>query len=659
MKISLTICCIINTTGSCFQNCTCDHFSISCSNSKLENFPLELLPVDTTSFAFTGPMNWNRNSNYSTDFATLHAANLSNLKYLVHLTLTKSGIKDLIEEPFLQVTRLQSLNLSHNLIQHLSAEVFNGANNHLRVLDLSHNYLTDLHDPGLFYLPHLKHLNLAYNSFNISAWTDIFSKTHVVGTLILDGNYIQHVKGSMFNYLDRLEILSLKNCDITTVNIDFEFYLPHLVRLELQWNEISDLHATLFSNPSKLDFLYLDHNLIDSISVNSLAGLHLHTLSLSFNNISYINPDAFINLKITELNLSENKLGFIQNGTFSPLAFTLLKLSLSSNSIENDLNITELRLLRQLNLSGNALSVIPESIHHLPHLRSLDLSCNQLQTLNAQDLQLILTLDYVDLYSNTWHCDCGLLDFYQQWLKYSEHRQLCGERNLHNSNSSMISNQSTLITSTKCIICSGPSDLASRSLATLAIDLQQCAVIDKDNLLGLYILCGVILFMMALLLVFMWTRRNQPIPGSSSATTLIGRDRRSSWIWEILTHKKSTVIENAAVFTSSNESDKNTNDDVIQTISGATAVHTNKNLQVLVEPSSEQIIISNPIALCDTIAADACDDRILPNDSFQAQRYSSYPIDYIDSNDHTGDTNCRVLDGQKASAYVPRSETIV
>ena len=629
--IILTICCLTRIVSSCLQGCVCDHSTVTCSNATFENFPLQRLPAETTSFILTRSTKPNLNLNYASGFATLHGTNFSNLPHLVHLTLTQAGIKGLIGEPFLQVTRLQSLNLSHNYIQQLSAGVFNGASNHLRFLDLSHNYLTDLSDPDLFYLPHLKYLSLASNNLNVTSWTNIFSKTHAVETLILDGIYMPLAKGIMFNYLNRLSLMSLKNCNISSVDIDFHYFLPSLVTLDLQWNAISEMTSLLFSNPSNLAFLYLDHNLIDSIPTDSLPGLNIHTLSLSFNNILRVSTGAFLDLHIKDLNLSHNKLNLIPNDTFASIGTTLHKLSLSSNNIQHDLNITDLTLLTDLNLSDNALSVIPESIHYLLHLKSLDLSYNQLLTLTYDDLQLILRLDYVDLYNITWFCECKLFEFHQQLVKYSKHGHLCGNRNLHNSNSSMISNHSSLDTSSKCIICSGPSDLASKSLTTLAIDLQQCAVIDKDNLLGLYILCGVILFLVVLLLVFMWTRRKEPIPGSSSATTLIGRDRRSSWIWEILTHKKSTVIENSAVAGCSNEFDKNKADDMILTISGTTAEHTNKNLQVYVEPSSELIIISNPIAICETLATNG-NDNILDNLLHQRNGCDE-PVKFIDSNE--------------------------
>ena len=643
--IILTICCLTRIVSSCLQGCVCYRSSVTCSNATIESFPLQRLPAETTSFILTGSSKSNLNLNYSSGFATLHATNFTNLQHLVHLTLAQTGIRDLMGEPFLQVTRLQSLNLSHNFIHQLSAGVFNGASNHLRILDLSHNYLTDLRDPDLFYLPHLKYLSLASNNLNVTSWTHMFSKTHAVETLILDGNHMPLVKGIMFNYLDRLSLMSLKNCNISSVDIDFHYFLPSLVTFDLQWNEISELTSLLFSNPSQLDFLYLDHNLIDSIQTDSLPGLNLHTLSLSFNNISRVSTDAFLDLQINELNLSHNKLNFIPNDTFATIGTTLHKLSLSSNNIQYDLNITDLTSLTDLNLSNNALSVIPESVHYLLHLSSLDLSHNQLLKLTSEDLQLILRLDYIDLYNNTWFCDCKLFEFHQQLIKYSDHWQLCGDRNLHNSASSTISNHSSLDTFSKCIICSGPSDLANKSLTALAIDLQQCAVIDKDNLLGLYILCGAILFLVVLLLVFMWTRRKEPIPGSSSATTLIGRDRRSSWIWEILTRKKSTVIENSVVAGCSNESDKNTTDDMILTISGTTAEHTNKNLQVYVEPSSEQIIISNPIAICETFAANGDDNTDKAVDE---------PVKFKDSNEDKDDNNL-----SHTVTYSPSSETNV
>ncbi len=586
-------------------HCICDRSTVACRNETLENLISEGVPADTTSLRLSGLAAWSPSPNHQLDFTALHAANFSNLTRLVHLTLTSARIKDLIGQPFLHVTRLQSLNLSHNAIEYLSAGVFNGAHTHLRVLDLSNNFLTSLKQPEIFHLPHLRLLNVGHNLLNEASFSnESFSKTHVVATLVLDGSQLPVVNDTMFNHLDRLQTLSVRNCRTSSVHIDFQYYLTTLTTLHLGNNEISKVEAIQLSNAGLgLRSLHLDHNRLDTLPADSFSGLNLHTLSLSDNNISSIDVDAFVHLQLKQLNLSENKLDFVENGTFTSLSPTLLALNLASNGFRDDLNIPAMQHLKSLNLSRNALSRFPDSIHSLPNLQSLDVSCNQLTTVNPRDLELMLQLDHVNLHNNSWKCDCRMYEFYRQWTKHREPGQLCGEQRSDNSTASPINNHSSPVTGTKCIICSEPNVLAGHSLDTLAIDLRKCALDDTSDRLGLYVLCGVILFIIAALLAFMWTRRNTPISaGSDSTAMLLGRDRRSSWIWELLTHRRSTVLQNTpALGGSSALNDKHTKDQVIETISGTTTIHANKNLQVYVEPSSEQIIISNPVALSDTM----------------------------------------------------------
>ena len=610
------------------QHCTCDHSAVFCRNSTLSDALLQSIPSNTTSLVFNGIWDKTLNPNYQTDYTALHASSFLNLSHLVHLTLTKAGIKELIEEPFAHVTRLQSLNLSHNSIASLSAEVFSGAHTHLRILDLSHNFLTNLEEPRIFLLPHLKHLNLAHNQLNTSSLNNTFARTHVVETLVLDGSYFPAITDTMFIHLDRLETISLKNCHISRVNIDFQNCLTNLVTMHLEHNEISDIGAIQFSNPSQLRFLYLDHNLMNFIPSRSLDGLHLRTLSLSFNNISAISEDGFLGLQVTEMILAQNQLTSYPGNSLSLFSESLSHLNLAHNNIGNELNVSLFPHLQFLNLSRNALSLIPEDLHHLEDLESLDLSQNQLRSLSERDLHFLLKIHHLDLFGNNWVCDCQLYDFYHNWEKHRNPEDLCNGRNQQNSTARQKeSDHSPSVRMTQCIICSQPAALAGHSVATPSIDLQQCVLIDKENLWGLYILCGVILFIIAILLVFMWTRRNAPIPHSSSAASLLSRDRRrSSWIWEILAHRKSTFIQNTAVAGSSQK----TTDQVIQTVSGTTALHSNKNLQVV---SSEQIIISNPVALSEDL--DLHNEATFAPGVFSEQVKSLPFIDTIEENGRT------------------------
>ena len=527
----------------CPEPCDCQRTLITCKSLQnlltikgdLSKFTTLQIEGFSSHEANTAPLN-----------VSLEATYFRSLTQLVHLELSKAGVSNLAGKPFINITRLQSLNLSHNFLSTLAANIFDGAHTHLRNLDLSFNQLKNIQDARIFHLPHLKVLNLAFNQLDVAAWTDIFSQTRVLETLILDGNHVNVIKKSVFNHLDKLKTLSLQHCFISHIEGDFLTTIPNVVILRFQWNNMEQIPEEIFDKLSTIQEIYFDHNLLSKLGAGRFQNQRLKMLGLSNNNLSNISSEAFTKCQIKEIDLSNNDIKWNGLEFFQPLTNSLMKLNLAGNHLGNEVNFIQLYNLQRLNLSNVGLSKIPKCLHHLKWLKRVDLSQNHIHTLSSRDLRLIRELDYIDLYQNPWNCNCKLHSFQTEWRKKGNHWYPCGNLHLHLDKPENISvnnhSLSLLQMQENCMVCFKPKSLAGQSLLSKSIDLKPCNVPDKFDPSGLFILCGVIVFIMLLLILFMWWRRNDPVPWSARgiAACEAVRHKRSSWVAEILPRKKSS-----------------------------------------------------------------------------------------------------------------------
>ncbi|CAK6977094.1 toll-like receptor 21 [Scomber scombrus] len=125
-----------------------------------------------------------------------------------------------------------------------------------------------------------------------------------------------------------------------------------------------------FVHLPKIQHLRIDHNLLSRIDGSAFQNLHqLKSLNLSFNNISELSPSLFEGLpNLNFLSLTNNTLKQLPKNIFS------------------DLLSLETLILRQNFLTN--FSEIAESVSLLINLRTLDLCCNSLTTLNHSNVSL-------------------------------------------------------------------------------------------------------------------------------------------------------------------------------------------------------------------------------------------------------------------------------
>nr|AIO11790.1 variable lymphocyte receptor type A [Petromyzon marinus] len=167
--------------------------------------------------------------------------------------------------------------------------------------------------------------------------------------------------------------------------------------LDLKYNAFTQLSSNAFQGLTKLTWLALDNNQIESLPAGLFDQLaELKQLYLQGNQLKSLPPGAFSHLtKLTRLDLNINQLQSIPKGVFDRLT-----------------NLQDLRL------HTNQLQSIEAGLFDkLTNLQTLDLQSNQLQSVPHGAFDRLGKLQTIFLLSNAWDCSrCEILDL-SQWIR--------------------------------------------------------------------------------------------------------------------------------------------------------------------------------------------------------------------------------------------------
>ncbi|XP_067848307.1 toll-like receptor 8 [Heptranchias perlo] len=305
---------------------------------------------------------------------------------------------------FQRLSKLKILFLNSNCLRRIQSSWFQNCTS-LKVLHLQLNFLISEIATGDFlnYLPGLEELDLSFN-YEIKYYPDKIS---------LSGNFSKlvslrqlHIEGYVFKELIALDLKPLYGlCNLTVLNLGTNFIkqanlmsfkqLTSLKIIYLSENRISPPSDK--SENSNMGYETLDNDdHVPRLMVKWACRSYGKTLDLSLNNIFFINPKQFEGVpEIRCLNLSANAIGQALNGTEFTSLPNLKYLDLSFNRLDPayDNAFKELKQLEVMDLSYNKHYFIVEGVTHkmgfienLKYLKVLNLSHNAIFTLTESGL---------------------------------------------------------------------------------------------------------------------------------------------------------------------------------------------------------------------------------------------------------------------------------
>lgn len=202
---------------------------------------------------------------------------------------------------------------------------------------------------------------------------------------------------------DNVVTVEIVNSTVEVIPLQYFISFPILNRFYAQNVGISTLNR--LRNCLSLEFLFLSHNMLDTIRADTFAdcanlrsiqlqnnlinnverwafrdATKLEVVNLNNNQLEVVNPDLFTPTpNLLDLGLSNNQLTTLNTRFFTPVVF-LETLRLSNNDI-TFLNVNHFQNLTQLStvlLNGNNFDNFQANFfRHLPNLRQLNVNDNK------------------------------------------------------------------------------------------------------------------------------------------------------------------------------------------------------------------------------------------------------------------------------------------
>ncbi|RZF40467.1 hypothetical protein LSTR_LSTR000346 [Laodelphax striatellus] len=322
---------------------------------------------------------------------------LGNLMKLEHLSLTRNDLERLYGE-LTELTSLRSLNIRRNRIKSsgIPADLFR--NEELTTLDLSHNLLKDVPE-GLDRAKTLLVLNLSHNNIssipntlfmhltdllfldlsnnNLETLPPQMRRLANLQTLILNHNPLGHFQLRQLPSLTELETLHMRDTHRTLANMPGSLeMLTKLTDVDLSHNDLPKVPDALYTLPS-LRRLNLSDNDISELSLALEVWQQLETLNLCRNKLKCLPASLCKLTSLRRLYLNQNNLDFegIPSGIGKLSALEVF--SAAANQLEMiPEGLCRCGSLKKLILTGNKLITLPDTVHLLSELETLDLRDN-------------------------------------------------------------------------------------------------------------------------------------------------------------------------------------------------------------------------------------------------------------------------------------------
>ena len=292
----------------------------------------------------------------------IHPRLFQNLTSLYELYLDHNTISKIQPQQFQDLISLNGLYLSHNMISEIHPRLFQNLSS-LWYLHLNHNRISRIHPMQFQNLITLSRLRLDYNNIGMIHSNQFQNLgNYLYFELNYAHNNISEIPLHLVPFYNRLFKLNLNHNRISTITQQVFQNLTELRYIFLECNRISRIHPQLFHiRFNQLYWLQLDHNDITDIHPNQFEFVYgLYYLDLSHNNLVNFALASNVSLIFLRyLSLSNNKLGVLPYTVFQD-TLSLIYLDLSRNRINmvnamilnanNSRNLIDIIDLRQNNL---------------------------------------------------------------------------------------------------------------------------------------------------------------------------------------------------------------------------------------------------------------------------------------------------------------------
>ncbi|KAM4621265.1 transforming growth factor beta activator LRRC33-like [Polymixia lowei] len=272
----------------------------------------------------------------------------------------------------------------------------------LRRLDLSNNFIKQLHTLGL---PHLQQLDLSYNQLDLIS-EGAFEKLAQLEELNLSRNALNNNLDRNSKALQSISRLRSLDISMNSLNNDaVELYLRNkssLFQLKLTGNGLTRLTRNLFKESKHLRAISIDNNLITDIEQGTFEPLNqLETLNLAKNSLTQICDFKLYQIK--HLNLSRNSIEFFVTLEDDKL-YRLEILDLSYNKLLYFPIVPKINRLRYLYMQNNMVGSLNSEATLISEAGSLYKEISKEDNTVEDDMIYsnwrLMPLVYIDLSNN-------------------------------------------------------------------------------------------------------------------------------------------------------------------------------------------------------------------------------------------------------------------
>ena len=198
---------------------------------------------------------------------------------------------DMEQDALNGLTKLKSLDMSHNNMLELPVNSLCGSSLSLRTLNFSSNHLLYITDLGLAKESdscrlNLRELDVSHNFISSLRNGDLERTAPGLQRLDLSGNRLTYLSDESLYTMATLEVLKLADNQLAALPPTVFNKSQQLKELHLQNNSLTLVTPELFTGLSNLVLLNLSHNAISShlLSPTTFGGLNkLKVLDLSYN----------------------------------------------------------------------------------------------------------------------------------------------------------------------------------------------------------------------------------------------------------------------------------------------------------------------------------------------------------------------------------------